>query len=95
MDYIWKNMKLVYNTSTGTYELIDMNKFLSTSDYVSENASLGVKDLTVYGGFATETKNDTEKEQKRGMWLYVLAVIALLAGISGGIYYKKKHNVKI
>jgi len=90
-----ENLKIVFNMSTGTYEIIDVNKFISDPTYTTENARLGVKDFSAYGGYATETKNDTEKEQKRGIALYILAVMALLGGIGGGIYYKKKHNVKI
>jgi len=90
-----EQLMLVFNAGTGTYELLDIDRFMSDATYVSENARLGVKDFSAYGGYATEKKQDTDEKQKRGMWLYILAVIVLLSGIGGGIYYKKKHNVKI
>lgn len=90
-----ENLKLVFNMSTGTYEILDMDKFLTDSSYVSENARLGVTDFSAYGGYATEVKNDTDKEQKKGIALYILAAFAILAGVGGGIYYKKKNNLKV
>lgn len=88
-------LSMVYNQSTGTYEIIDLDKFLTDSSYVSENARLGVSDFAAYGGYATEVKNDTDKETKRGLALYILAAFAVLAGVGGGIYYKKKNNLKV
>jgi len=90
-----KELSMVYNQSTGTYELIDLDKFLNEPSYVSENARLGIKDFSAYGGYATEVKQDTDEKQKKGLILYIIAALALLGGIGGGIYYKKKHNVKI
>ena len=89
-----KKLMTVYNQSTGTYEIIDMDKFMTDSGYESENARLSIKDFSVYGGYITDSK-PTDEENKKGMALYVLASLALLAGIGGAIYYRKKHKVKI
>lgn len=89
-----KKLMTVYNQSTGTYEIIDMDKFMTDSGYESENARLSIKDFSVYGGYITDSK-PTDEENKKGIALYVLASLALLAGIGGAIYYRKKHKVKI
>jgi hypothetical protein len=89
-----KRLMTVYNLSTGTYEIVDMDQFLSAKDYKSENDRLAIRDFGVYGGYATAEKPKDE-DQRNGVLLYILVSIALLVGVSGGIYYKKKHKVKI
>ncbi len=89
-----KRLMTVYNQSTGTYEIIDMDQFLNSKDYKSENDRLAIRDFGVYGGYATAEKPKDE-DQRNGVLLYILVSIALLVGVSGGIYYKKKHKVKI
>ena len=92
--YTEKRLMTVYNQSTGTYEIIDMDQFLNSKDYKSENDRLAIRDFGVYGGYATAEKPKDE-DQRNGVLLYILVSIALLVGVSGGIYYKKKHKVKI
>ena len=89
-----KRLMTVYNQSTGTYEIIDMDQFLTSKDYKSENDRLAIRDFGVYGGYATAEKPKDE-ENRNGILLYILVSIALVGGVSGAFYYKKKHKVKI
>ena len=89
-----KRLMTVYNQSTGTYEIIDMDQFLNSKDYKSENDRLAIRDFGVYGGYATAEKPKDE-ENRNGILLYILVSIALVGGVAGGVFYKKKHKVKI
>ncbi|MBO4679552.1 MAG: hypothetical protein J5626_07765 [Lachnospiraceae bacterium] len=89
-----KKLLTVYNQSTGTYEIIDIDKFMTDSGYESENVRLSVKDFSIYGGYVTDNR-PVDEENKKGITLYVLASIALLAVIGGAVCYRKKHKVKI
>lgn len=82
----------VYNAATGEYEILDMTKYMSDPTYKSENSRLAVRDLTVYSDYHAEQK-DTKKEN--GLWMYILSILAVLGGIGGGVYFKKKHNMKV
>ena len=90
-----KKLVTVYNQSTGTFEIIDLDKFLSAPGYQSENARLAIKDFSAVGGYATAEKPDDDDENRRGIALYILASLAVLAGVGGGIYYRKKHKMKV
>ncbi len=81
----------VYNMTTGTYEIIDLNQYLSSPTYQSENVKLAVRDLSVYAGYANK---EEEKKKANGLGLYILVSIALLSGIGLTIRYRKKHKMK-
>ncbi|MCR5398429.1 MAG: hypothetical protein K6E68_02730, partial [Lachnospiraceae bacterium] len=90
-----KNLKTLYNPATGQYEIVDMDMFLSEPGYQSENARLAIKDFSAVGGYATAEKPDDDDENRRGIALYILASLAVLAGVGSGIYYRKKHKMKV
>ena len=85
-----RNLVTVYNQSTGTYEIVDMNQYLSAPSYQSENVKLSVKDLSVYSGYAEKE----EKKQANGLGLYILVSLALLGGVGLTVRYRKRHKMK-
>jgi len=87
-----QTLMVVYNAATGTYEIVDINKYMTDPTYNSENERLAVKDLSVISDYHAE---QTETKADKGIWLYLLAIVAVLSGIGAGIFYKKKHNMKV
>lgn len=81
----------VYNQSTGTYEIVDMEQYFNVPVYRSENQKLNIQDLSVYAGYAQEKE---EKKQADGLMLYVLVAAAVIGGVGFTYYYRKKHKYK-
>ena len=79
----------VYSMTTGTYEIIDLNQYLSAPSYQSENVKLAVRDLSVYSGYAQKD----EKKHANGLGLYILVSMALLGGIGLTVRYRKRHKM--
>lgn len=81
----------VYNQSTGTYEIVDMRQYFSTSGYQSENVKLAVRDMSAYAGYAQQKE---EKKHADGLALYILVAAAALAGVGFTMKYRKNHKMK-
>ena len=77
----------VYNQSTGTYEIVDVEQYFNIPLYQSENQKLCIHDLSAYAGFAEE---EVEKEEADGLLLYVLVAFAIIGGVGFTYYYRKK-----
>lgn len=77
----------VYNQSTGTYEIVDVEQYFNIPVYQSENQKLCIHDLSAYAGYAEE---EVEKEEADGLLLYVLVAFAIVGGVGFTYYYRKK-----
>ena len=81
----------VYNQSTGTYEIVDVEQYFNVPVYRSENQKLQIHDLSAYAGYAQEKE---EKKQADGLMLYVLVAVAVVTGVGFTYYYRKRHKYK-
>ncbi len=82
----------IYNREKGMYELVDKQQFFSNQQYVSENDRLKLQNLsTIYYGYAVKAP---EKQEADGLGLYILVAMCILCGITGVIWYRKKHKMK-
>ena len=87
----------VYNSETGSYELVVIERYLTDNTYQSENARLGIEQLAqvVSGGAASGYADATvDNSQQNGVRIYI-AAIALIAVIGAGVLLilrKKSKN---
>ncbi|MCI5620129.1 MAG: hypothetical protein MR355_00970 [Lachnospiraceae bacterium] len=87
----------VYNAETGMYEIVNVEKYLTEENYLSENTRLGISNLPAATGGATGgyAASKIDKSQEQGIIIYALAmaaVVLLLA--SGGVVFavRKKRR---
>lgn len=78
------NFMVVFNSETGMYEIVSVADYLTNDRYISENARVGVADLTKSSGDNGYAVSKTDKSQQRGIRIYILA-IALIAALTGGV----------
>ena len=78
----------VYNQTTGSYEIVDVQQFLSAPAYVSENSRLAVQNLGSYAGYAEKEKQQTTN----GLGLYILVSMALVSGLAGIVVWRNKQK---
>ncbi|MBQ7924982.1 MAG: hypothetical protein IJ335_01655, partial [Lachnospiraceae bacterium] len=78
----------VYNQTTGSYEIVDVQQFLSAPAYVSENSRLAVQNLGSYAGYAEKEKQQTTN----GLGLYILVSMALVSGLAVIVVWRKKQK---
>ena len=86
-DTLANGLITVYNQSTGTYEIVDVEQYFNIPVYQSENQKLCIHDLSAYAGFAEE---EVEKEEADGLLLYILIAFAIVGGVGFTYYYRKK-----
>lgn len=86
-DTLASGLITVYNQSTGTYEIVDVEQYFNIPVYQSENQKLCIHDLSAYAGFAEE---EVEKEEADGLLLYILVAFAIVGGVGFTYYYRKK-----
>ncbi len=85
---------VVFNATTGVYEIVNENEFLSNASYQSENKRLGVTNLAEYSGYAVA---DSIEKDADGLSLYIVVALSTL-GIAGVLIYafyrkqKSKHQ---
>lgn len=86
----------VYNSSTGTYEIVNIDQYLKEKTYVSENVRLGEKDLALLvsgdSGYANAKVNRSDEE---GAMIYVIAisiVVILLGGLILVPVFQRKRS---
>lgn len=72
-----EGLVMVYNQSSGAYEIVELESYMTDEMYVSENEKLKIADLGDYAGFA---QSEGEKESK-GLPLYVIIAISVLLGL--------------
>ena len=84
----------VYNQSTGTYEIVDKSQYFTNQHYYSENQRLDVEVLTSANLHAGYAEKEPEKKHVNGLGLYILVILCALSGITGTIWYRKKHKMK-
>ena len=82
----------VYNNETGVYEIVSVAKYLTEDAYVSENHTMGIKDLSkeISSGYAV---SKVDVNQERGLIMYIIP-ICIIFGIAGAIviYVKRKER---
>lgn len=81
----------VYNQSTGTYELVDIEQYFNEPVYYSENHKLNVQDFRAYAGFAAQKE---EPKSADGLLLYIFVAIAVVGGVGIILRYRKVKNAK-
>lgn len=79
----------VYNPLTGMYEIVSVDSYLTDPDYISENARLGISDLSSTSGYAAAK---TDHSQEHGIVIYLIAAGMVLILIGGVIVYTKKKR---
>ena len=78
----------VYNQTTGSYEIVDVQQFLSAPAYVSENSRLAIQNLGSYAGYAEKEKQQTTN----GLGLYILVSMALVGGLAVIVVWRRKQK---
>ena len=75
------------------YEIVRVEDYLTNDRYISENARVGVADLTKSSGDNGYAVSRTDKSQQRGIRIYILA-IALIAALTGGVVIFLRKRAK-
>ena len=79
----------IYNSETGMYEIVSVDKYLTDESYVSENARLGISNLPKSSGYAVAK---VDKTQEGGILIYVIAVTLIVLLTGGVIVYTRRKR---
>ena len=72
----------VYDVEKSAYTIVFVEDYLVEADYKSENDRVGIDDLaSVIKGKSEIAKSTKDNQLERGIWIYIVAVTLLVAGM--------------
>lgn len=83
---------IVFNATTGSYDVVNSFEYITDPEYVSENERIGVTDLTEVANIVAVAGNN--KKDANGLLIYiaVASVTLLVAGIFIIVDRKRRKN---
>lgn len=83
---------VVFNASTGSYDIVNTIEYITNPNYKSENEKMGVSDLTTVANIVAVAENDGK--QADGLLIYLIVSIAAVGLAGGFVLYDKKRKAK-
>ncbi|MCR5145498.1 MAG: hypothetical protein K6B67_09420 [Lachnospiraceae bacterium] len=84
-------LMLAYSQEDENFQVLDVDKYLSEPEYVSENDRLGVKDLSVYSN--QNAQSDERQVNTHGLLWYIIVVVAVISLLGVVYIYRRKHRI--
>lgn len=87
-----RNFITIYNKETGVYEIVYVEDYLTDPAYVSENVRLGVTNLAATANVSGYALSNKDKNNQRGIVMYLVAAILILGTIGGAVIVRRKRK---
>lgn len=81
---------VVFNATTGAYDIVNTVEYITNPNYLSENEKMGVSDLTTVANIMAVA--DNEKKDADGLLIYLLVSVAAIGLAGGFIFYDRKRK---